>query len=362
MTKGKCTRTQARWPVVVLCSFMWAGVDGSGAAAAVKPAPETFGAESNPTGDPIGGGKGYRRVPAKGDFHVKTLQELLAALTRARKGQIVYVADDAKIDMSGQAKIVIGGGVTLASGRGRAGSAGGLLFSTTLKTSPLFATGGDGVRVTALRLRGPDPERRTAQMRKLYKEGKYYSIPTSDGIQCTHKRLEVDNCELSGWSHAAVYLRKGATKAHIHHNHMHHNQRSGLGYGVCLDQSDALIEANLFDYCRHHIAGTGRPGTSYEARYNLIGQHANGHSFDMHGGADRKDGTSVAGDSISIHHNTFKATSVPAVVIRGKPQRLCDIHHNRFLHAGAAGAIRQTNAKGNVTVRKNRYAERPVAK
>jgi len=321
-----------------------------------KAAAEAFGAEPNPTGEPLGGGKGYRRAVTKGDFRASTLAELLDALGRAKAGQIVYVPDEAEIDMSGQEGVVIPGGVTLAGGRGRQGAAGGLLFSTKLKTFPLFRTGGDGVRVTGLRLRGPDPQRRTDEMRKLGKAGKYYSIPNSDGIQCVHKRLEVDNCELSGWSHAAVFLRKGSADAHIHHNHIHHNQRLGLGYGVCLDQAGGLIEANRFDWCRHHVAGTGRPGTSYEARYNLVGEHANGHSFDMHGGADRKDGTDVAGDRIRIHHNTFKATHVPGVVIRGRPRERCEVHHNWFLHAGSDRAVRQIRAKGNMAVGPNHYA------
>ncbi|MGB2823626.1 MAG: right-handed parallel beta-helix repeat-containing protein [Phycisphaerae bacterium] len=174
-------------------------------------------------------------------------------------------------------------------------------------------------------------------------------------MRCSHAKLEVDNCELSGWSHAAVYLPKGATGAHVHHNHIHHCQRLGLGYGVCLNEADALIEANLFDYCRHHIAGTGRPGTSYEARYNLVGPHANGHSFDMHGGRDRKDGTDIAGTRIRIHHNTFRAVHVPAVVIRGRPEKLAEIHHNWFLHGGESAAVRQTNAKGNVKAFDNRF-------
>ena len=335
-------------------------VAGPDAPAGAKAGMEAFGAEANPTGDPIGGGKGYRRAIVKGDVRVGTLSELLDALKRAKPEQVIYVADDAEIDMSGQEGVVIPGGVTLASGRGRGGSKGGLLFSTKLKTFPLFRTGGDNVRMAGLRLRGPDPERRGEQLRKLSKEGKYYSIPNSEGIQCKHKHLEVDNCELSGWSHAAVLLRKGASEAHVHHNHIHHNQRSGLGYGVCLDQAVGLIEANLFDYCRHHIAGTGRPGTSYEARYNLVLEHANSHSFDMHGGADRKDGTDVAGDRIRVHHNTFRATSVPAVVIRGKPREACEVHHNWFLHDGPAAAVRQTRAKGNVNVGRNQYTQQRI--
>jgi len=283
---------------------------------------------------------------------------LLAALARAKAGALVYVAEEAEIDLSGRQNIVIPAGVTLAGGRGRNGSKGALLFSKQLKTIPLFLAGGDKVRVTGLRLRGPDPERRTDQMRRLHKEGKYYSIPNSRGIQSAHAHLEVDNCELSGWSHAAVFLQKGASGAHVHHCFLHHNQRSGLGYGVCLDESSALIEANRFDWCRHHIAATGRPGTGYEARYNVVLENANGHSFDMHGGRDRKDGTDVAGDWMTIHHNTFRAASVAAVVIRGRPTGRADIHHNWFHHTGRGKAVRQTNAKGNVHVDRNVYTDK----
>jgi hypothetical protein len=323
---------------------------------------ETFGAEANPTGNPIGGGKGYQRLIVRCDYVVKTLKELLAALKEANAGQVVYVNDNAEIDMTGKQKIVIPGGVTVASGRGCGDSKGALLYSNELATSPLLLAGGEKVRVTGLRLRGPDPERRTEQMRKLHREGRYYSIPNSDGIICQHPHLQVDNCELSGWSHAAVFLKRGASNAHIHHNYMHHNQRSGLGYGVCLDQADALIEANLFDWCRHHIAGTGRPATSYEARYNLVLENANGHSFDMHGGRDRKDGTDIAGDRINIHHNSFRAVSVRAIVIRGRPQQSVDIHHNRFLHSGTQRAIAQTNATGNMNIFRNQFGPDRVLK
>ena len=323
---------------------------------------EGFGAEVNPTGDPIGGGKRYKRQIVRCDYVVKTLEELLAALKKAKSGQVVYVNDNAEINVTGEQEIVIPGGVTVASGRGRGSSEGALLYSNELSMSPLFLAGGEKVRVTGLRLRGPDQKRRTELMRKLYKEGKYYSIPNSDGIISTHPNLEVDNCELWGWSHAAVFLKRGALTAHIHHNNIHHNQRSGLGYGVCLDQADALIEANLFDWCRHHIAGTGRPGTSYEARYNLVLENANGHSFDMHGGRDRKDGTDIAGDLIKIHHNTFRATSVRAFVIRGRPQQSAQIHHNWFLHSDTKRAIAQTNAVGNMNVYRNQFTKERILK
>ena len=321
----------------------------------IKTKEETFGADANPTGDPVGGGEGYRPLATQIHYQVKTLEELLTALKQAKAGQVVYVADNAEIDLTGKQKIVIPGGVTIASARGQKNSQGALLYSNKIATYPLFLTGGEEVRVTGIRLRGPDPERRTEQMRQLYKEGRYYSIPNSRGIQSSHPHLEVDNCELWGWSHAAVFLTYGASAAHIHHNHIHHNQRSGLGYGVCLNQADALIEANLFDWCRHHIAGTGRPGTSYEARYNIVLENANGHSFDMHGGKDRKDETDIAGDWIKIHHNNFRATQVSAIVIRGRPTQKAEIHHNWFLHTDPVRAVRQKNAVGNMYVYQNQF-------
>jgi len=48
-----------------------------------------YGAYANPTGNPIGGGKGYNRILTKGDFTVSNAEELLAALRSARKGQVV---------------------------------------------------------------------------------------------------------------------------------------------------------------------------------------------------------------------------------------------------------------------------------
>jgi hypothetical protein len=85
------------------------------------------------------------------------------------------------------------------------------------------------------------------------------------------------------------------------------------------------------------------------------------HGFDMHGGADRKDGTDVAGDRIRIHHNTVRAADVAAVVIRGRRRETCEIHPNWFPQADPALAVRQTNATGGMDARRNQYAaERTV--
>lgn len=295
---------------------------------------------------PIGGGEGYKNHVTQKHYYVETKSQLLKALSVAVEGELIYIEDTAIIDMTGEKGVYIPGGVTISSGRGYKGSKGALLFSEQLNTSPLFIIGGEGVRITGLRIRGPDLRRRTNQMKALLKQGKYYSLPNSRGITSSYANLEVDNCELSGWSHAAIHLISGARNAHIHHNYIHHNQRYGLGYGVVLDEADALIEANIFDWNRHSIAGTGRPGTSYEARYNLVLENANSHSFDMHGGKDRKDGTNIAGTWIKIHHNIFQVTSDPAIKIRGVPLVGVEIYNNCFFHKNEQAAILQTNAQG----------------
>jgi hypothetical protein len=315
---------------------------------------ETFGAEENPTGAPIGGGKGYPRLVGKGDYTVETREQLLMALGKAKAGQVVYVRDDSEIDLTGHREIVIPEGVTLASGRGRNDSKGALFFTTEDKYTKgeserfcLFMTGGPNVRVTGIRLRGPDPDVR----------GRYQYI-NSDGIQCHHDALKVDNCEIWAWSHGGVYAIEG-TGVHVHHNFIHHCQRAGLGYCVVLNKAELRIEANIFDYYRHAIAATGRSPSGYEACYNIARQHSTSHVFDMHGGRDRKDGTNVAGDWMKIHHNTFHSRHRP-VVVRGRPTKECVVHNNWFLQARTPGdAVKHG---GNTRVYRNWYTESKTLK
>ncbi|MBI2952143.1 hypothetical protein HYY27_08615 [bacterium] len=297
---------------------------------------ETFGAEPQPTGNPIGGGEGYRDVLAGGDFVVLSLEALREALRGARAGQVVFVPGDAEIDMTDQPELPIRGGVTLASTRGRGGSEGALIFSNALDTPGMLATAGDCVRITGLRLRGPYPHRERIGL-------------SANGVGTTHFGFEVDNCEVTGFSVAAIRVGQGASRAYVHHNFIHHNQQNGLGYGVSLGAGDVLVEANLFDWCRHHIASSGSPGSGYEARHNVCRPNANGHLFDMHGGRDRGDGTDIAGDWMNIHHNTFMSERL-SVGIRGVPSQGARIHHNWFYNPDPANIVRTT---GNTEVTRN---------
>ena len=236
----------------------------------------TYGAASNPTGEPIGGGTGYSRIvdPKDATVIVRDAEAFIKALKNAKAGDIVYVADDAVIDLTPYEKLTIPGGVTLASGRGRDGSEGGLLYTYTVKTMRLFQTGGPNVRVTGLRLEGSYPGRERLTQRPSM-------------LSLSHEDAEVDNCEMFGWSCSAVGVG-GGTKdtAWVHHNYDHHNQRNGLGYGVSLGRTHVLIEGNLFDFCRHAIASSGLPGSGYTARYNVHLENSISHMFDMHGSRD----------------------------------------------------------------------------
>ena len=285
-------------------------------AGAAQEAGETCGCDANPTGDPIGGGAGYRDIKTGGDFTVRTAEELLGALKEATAGQVVFVPEGVEMDLTGHKGLTIPSGVTLAGTRGLNGSPGPRLFTTLRATSPLLQAGGYDVRVTGLRIEGPyaGPER---------------IADFAQGLSMRYDGGEVDNCEVYNWNCVGIGAG-GAGTIRIHHNSIHHCQLSGYGYGVVTSQCHCYIIANKFDWCRHDIASSGSPGDSYEAAWNWVGENATGHRFDMHGGSDRGDGTEIAGDWIHIHHNTFMDKQRRAVVIRGVPSQGADIHHNWF--------------------------------
>lgn len=323
---------------------------------------QIYGAKPDTQG-PLGGGAGYTRVARGGDRIVTTEAELIEALAGAKAGQTIFIPGDVELDFTDwvftNAPFSLGlpAGVTLAGDRGLSGSRGALLKSDAFQTSPLIEVLGPDARITGLRLRGPDPDRRLAFHHRVFYEIKgdddgskaYYSFPNSDAIRSKFGRLEVDNCEISAWSHAGVFAC-GGPGYHVHHCHIHHTQRMGLGYGVCVHMdSQCLVEFCVFQDNKHHIASSGMPGVGYEARHNLVlpltrthlgrtGKHyGQDHLFDMHGGRDRLDGTDIAGSFLRVHHNTFVHTpEIVPVCIRGVPQEAAHVYRNWF-YAAAPG-------------------------
>lgn len=289
---------------------------------------ENFSSKLNPTGSPIGGGECYLNLINKSsaNFIVTNKQQLKEALQNAQSGQIVYVDDNSVIDLTGEKNISIPGGVTLASGRGMNGSSGALLFSNSFfpeqEYSAVFITGGQDVRITGLRLKGPNPD--------ILDHG-YSATGVANAVRSFHSGLEVDNNEIFAWDKWAIWLYR-LDGAHIHHNFFHENIREGYGYSVWVGGSgaevnaSALIEANLFRGCRHCVASSGHEN-SWEARHNILLRRQLFINFDRHNNSGLEN--ELGGKNTTLFRNLFLTTQ---------------------LHFGFANPL---NQNGMVTVREN---------
>lgn len=328
---------------------------------------QIYGAQPEPSG-PIGGGENYSRVFTGGDFRVENYQDLIDALANAKSGQVIFIPSETEIDLTTyiymeELALEIPEGVILAGNRGHQGSRGALMISDSLKTPVMISPLGSHVRISGLRIQGPNPKRHMEHHRKAFGPGGqgheyYYRFPVSRGIVTEYPHLEIDNCEISAFSGSGISLLNGSGH-HIHHNFIYKNQYNGLGYGISHSKANSLIESNLFNENRHSIAGTGVPGCGYVARKNIELGISLSHCFDMHGGRDRKDSTDIAGSSIEIYNNSFWAPQ-KAVVIRGVPEEKCEIYRNWFLkhidNDSAIGAISDKTSAFN-----NAYGENPQA-
>ena len=271
-------------------------------------------------------------------YVVSTKADLLTALKSAKSGEVVFVKGTAVIDMTGTPNTVIPAGVTLASDRGTGGSSGALIKYNSNTNgqylTSMFVAGGNNVRITGLQLQGET----FAQDGTGNGEASYMiAIKAQD-----KSGLEVDNCEIQGWSWSAVTVLD-CTGTYIHHNYIHHDQARGEGYGADIYGGSMLVEANIFDYNRHDIAAGGYPGESYEARYNLVlgdGHPIGSHHFDVHACnpndySDDSETSSafIAGNLYKIHHNTFEAGQQAAIGIRSRPVTGAYINNNIFVGA-----------------------------
>lgn len=286
----------------------------------------------------VGGGAAYDQCvdPELADWIVDSRDDLFAALDGSSDGAVVYVADDAEIDLTGESEITLRKDVTLASGRGRNGSDGGLLYTDEFPRW-LFRSRAAGVRITGLRLRGPrtdyfDPREEFSDATAAY----------SCGLHLFGDTAEVDNCELFGWPHAAIAFgaREHSTDGFAHHNAIHHNRMETLGYGLEIYDGWSRIEHTHFDANRHAITGFGYDTNGFVAQYNLIGPNPISHAFDMHRLSENIscEDERLAGKGVSIRHNTFAYTedalgrSQEAVDVRGVPAEQSIVDRNWFAH------------------------------
>jgi hypothetical protein len=280
-------------------------------------------------------------------------------------GTTVRVASGVQLDLSGYENISVAAGVTLVGGR-TARTAGPRLYTATRPKRLLVVTG-DGVRITGLRIHGPD-------MGVADSDGG----PASGIYISSRNDVEIDHNELAGWKNAAVgvnddddrisYVLNPET-VRIHDNFIHHNQRTGgFGYGVVIgDGAYALIDRNVFDYNRHAIASDGSDDSGYRAYENLVlengGKHRKvlfrwyyTHQFDVHGQescgvfsifSDSLYNCGRAGHDVEIRRNSFLYTKDNAFKLRGTPQLKphgAFVVDNVFAHDDLDDAVDQTES------------------
>ena len=300
-----------------------------------------YGHGANNTGDPVGGGNGFREVFTEqmGDYSVRTADQLADVLkNKAKFGDIVFVAED--IDFTEYVGMDIPSGVTLAGDRGHDGSEGALIYVTkTLnddlaqKTGSIFWPRSD-CRIMGLRIKGAwDP------YKGIKPYGKCFEIRDS-------KNVEVANNYIGFCGRDGVKLGNGGNDAYIHHNFI--DRVADYPVSVLAAGNHALIEANIITWVWHAIAGTGHPNNSYEARYNIFRRlpspPGNYHMWatEMHvfrnSEAFQKANVSVGGKFVHVHHNTYIVDDPNDMHIReirdgtfnGIPTRLGVYHHNVF--------------------------------
>lgn len=279
------------------------------------------------------------------NYTVSTIDELVAALKVAGRGQTIYISDNAVINCNGLTKsLYLPAGITLASGLrfdanfSASASPGAKLYLGTATLTSLLRVLGDSVTIRGLRIHGPDRNIEGTQ-------------PISCGIKVVdYNKLTIDNCEIAGWSYAGINFFNSKAGM-VTNSYIHHNRRTGLGFGILLDSAaEVVADRNLLDNNRHCIAGSGHRTQSYEIRNSILRMTEaypyNWSLCDMHGESEMRNGatfpnSSYAGKKIWIHHNSIRNSTKPAIVIRGIPLERSLIEHNTFDHASVDKAIVQ---------------------
>lgn len=306
--------------------------------------------DPSPPDSPVGGGREYgdKFTPDDADEVVSTKSQLLSALeeTEFRSKEdsqyVIFIDNNAKIDMTGENSLPLGHNVTLASGRGVDDARGALLYirRDQWDTNPIFKSRRNNVRISGLRAEGPNTQ--------YFDPGSVEDINdrATAGFWLFGENTTIDNCQLYGWTDAAIAIGAAThmpQNARIRYCSIHNNQMEGLGYGVTVYNGNPTIDMNYFDRNRHSIDGFGFATCGYKATANLVGPHPVDHAFDMHALTENISDYegNLAGGTIIIERNTFQfnthhravdGQAEEAIKIRGRPDDGMYIRNNRFYH------------------------------
>lgn len=328
--------------------------------------------------------------------------------------KLVYVADEAVIDLSFHETIRLPGNLTLMSGR-RGIVEGALIHTRNLAVGSMFRIAGNRVEVKGLRFRGPsggtsrDIPVSNALDFRVGADSSLAGVLADEPIE-----LRISGNEFARWPGSGVYLqveprglflREGATersleslvpeRIRVDRNHFLQNQRQNRGYGVRVGAHGyALIEKNTFDYNRHAIAHTGGrgfevagygPETGYRARLNLVlpghARQCRGwgcviswqtHHFDVHGTKNGGIGSwfsdtlyndGWAGEFIEVTGNAFLTTKGLPFKVRGTPSGKAVFRDNvvvaRSTTIGAWAPVEDHSDRDNVEVGDNIFVSTP---
>jgi hypothetical protein len=247
----------------------------------------------------------------------------------AGPGTVIKIAPGTSIDFTGLNAVEVPTGVTIRGDRR------GTSYPPELSIGPrtdaiIFGVAGDDVRITGLRLLGPNTARKTESGQQL---SWAIRVPqqNADGAFPQFARVIIDHNDISDRVAAGVevdgpdddgggcsiqkYGFQGRVpNTHITHNFIHHNLQQDLGYGVVVSKDGyAQIDGQTF--------------VSYGPLQHTDGFPYHTQDFDMHGMGDNGFG-GTAGDYVEVSQNTFFGTDRPNFEMRGYPCQWDEFHNN----------------------------------
>lgn len=265
----------------------------------------------------VGGGEAYvnyideSEIPKKenADFVIgenASAQEFFDATNQANdiENGLVWVEGDAEIDLSEHSGGLIN--CTVASDRGRNGSNGALLFSTSHGVGSAAWDGSigtgmltlnDGVRLFGLRLRGPTHDYWDSPYHPGYIPFRFGEMDAGErddfrgewmsrGLNIQSTDVTVENVKLWGFSTQGISVG-GHDESQYYEPDLvgidvHDNMQSGLGYNVNVYRGNPNISLAYFNASRHTLATFGYWNSGYTVEDSVVGPSTSFFLFDTH--------------------------------------------------------------------------------
>lgn len=271
------------------------------------------------------------------DVEVSTANELETAVASA-DGDIIWIADDATIDLTGQDLTV--SNAVIASGRGGESEGGVITTDDQGSSSPTWEGGSndqgliqldDNARITGVRIYGPHHSVQDHPYIPGY-------IPMPDGgrgardssraeqyargVTIYGDNVSVDNCEIAYFSVQGISVGSTSYEPEntvISHCYIHNNMMTSLGYGVDVRTGHPQIHRCYFDAYRHAVNGSGYANAGYFVTECTFGPWMSSFPVDMHGvfenvsgsgNPDADDYRDRAGGTMVVQNCVFMGTHI----------------------------------------------------